>query len=88
MEDYDHSHCYASCDPKTEKQKYYHITHKSCDYYGSNELFPDSVQYRGNLVETDKLWSIYSICGLFNAWYLQWALGTEFNTRAILSYFS
>ena len=21
-DNYDHSHCYASCDPKTEKQKY------------------------------------------------------------------
>ena len=57
-ENYDDSHCYASCDPKTEMQKYLPIAHKSCGYYGSNELAPDVVRYRGNLVKTGKVWSI------------------------------
>ena len=48
-DNYDHSHWYASCDPKTEKQKQLHISHKICGYYGSNKLALDSVLYRVNL---------------------------------------
>ena len=54
----DQSHCYASCDPKKEMRKYKPIAHISCGYYGSNELAPYAVQYRGNIVKTSKVWSI------------------------------
>ena len=57
-ENYDHFRCYASCDPKTEKQKYYVISHTSYGYCGLNELAPDTVQYRDILVKTGKVWSI------------------------------
>ena len=66
-ENYDNSHCYASCDPKTENQKCQPISQKICGYYGSNELAPDEVQYRGNLVETVKVWSIQSILSPFSS---------------------
>ena len=58
-DNYDYSHCYASCvTSETEKYKYYPIDQKICVYYGSNELSPDSVCYWGNIVATGKLWSI------------------------------
>ena len=56
-ENFDHSHCYASCDPKTENQKYQPIAQKICSYYGYNELAPDAVRYQGNLVKTSKVWT-------------------------------
>ena len=56
-EHYDHSHCYATCDPKIEKQKYHPIDHTICGYFDSNELAPDSVRYRVNLAETGKVWT-------------------------------
>ena len=57
-ENYDQSHCYASCDPRTENQKYYPLAHTNCGYCGSNEIAPYAVRYWGNLVETGKVWSI------------------------------
>ena len=56
-ENYDHSHCYASGDPKTENQKYQPINHTICGYFSSNEIAPDAVEYRGNLAETGKVWT-------------------------------
>ena len=32
-ENHYHSHCYNFCDPKTENQKYYFISHTSCGYF-------------------------------------------------------
>ena len=57
-ESYDHSHCYASREPKTENQKYQPTSHTSCGYCSYNELSPDVVRYRDNLVETGKVWTI------------------------------
>ena len=56
-ENYDHSHCYASCGHKTENKKYYPILLTSCAYCGSNKLAPDDVLYWGNLVKTGKVWT-------------------------------
>ena len=55
---YDHSHCRASCDLKTEKQKCYHIDHTSCGHCGSNELVTDALRYHSHIVITGKVWSI------------------------------
>ena len=57
-DNYDQSHCYDSCDLKAKKHKYYPIAHKICDYFGSNKLAPDAVQYWGNIVQTGKVWYI------------------------------
>ena len=57
-ENYYHSHCYDSCDPKTENKKYYSISHTSCVHCSSNDIAPDAVQYQGIIVETVKVWSI------------------------------
>ena len=58
MEMYDHSQCYSSCDPKTEKKKYQPTSHTICGYCISNELAPDAIRYWGSLVKTGKVWSI------------------------------
>ena len=55
VENCDHSHCYSPCEPKIDNQKYQPKTHTICGYFGSNEIAPDAVQYRGNLVETGKV---------------------------------
>ena len=57
-ENYYHSHCFAFCEPKTEKHKYYPIAQKICGCYVSNKLAPDALLYWGNPVETGKVWSI------------------------------
>ena len=47
--------------PVTPTQKSININlypKKNCGYYGSNELAPDVVRYRGFLVETGEVWSI------------------------------
>ena len=52
--------------PKTEKKKHQPTEHTNCGYYGSNDISPDAVQYRGNLAETGKVWSIQSVLSLFS----------------------
>ena len=53
-ENHDHSHCYASCDPKTEKQKYQPIAHKSCGYNSSRVLTPNDVCWQVALFQLVK----------------------------------
>ena len=57
-ENYDHSHCYASRDPKTENQKYSPIYHTSFGYCASNDLAPNSLRSQVPVVQTNKIWSI------------------------------